>query len=94
MRIRHLIAVLAQLTAFAAALNGPPVLQRDSTSSYQPRCRISPLDGSIIALPTQEQLDFQDKEIGMLVSKIRNHTVLPILTSCIKCRSTSTLQHT
>ena len=78
MRMRHLIVVLAQLAAFAAAsaTNGPPVLQRDSTSSYQPRYRISPLDGSIIALPTQEQLDFQDKEIGMLVSQIIKRVVL------------------
>lgn len=32
-----------------------------------PKYRISPLDGSIIALPTQEQLDFQDKEFGVLI---------------------------
>jgi alpha-L-fucosidase len=32
-----------------------------------PRYRISPIDGSIIALPTQEQIDFQDKEFGVLI---------------------------
>lgn len=32
-----------------------------------PKYRISPLDGSIIALPTREQLDFQDKEFGVLI---------------------------
>lgn len=34
---------------------------------YKPRYRISPIDGSKIALPTKEQLDFQDKEIGVLI---------------------------
>ena len=29
--------------------------------------RISPIDGSIIALPTKDQLDFQDKEFGILI---------------------------
>lgn len=29
--------------------------------------RISPMDGSIIALPTQKQLDYQDKEITALI---------------------------
>lgn len=32
-----------------------------------PRYRISPLDGSTIALPSQDQLDFQDKEMGILI---------------------------
>lgn len=36
-------------------------------STYQPKFRISPIDGSKIALPTKEQLDFQDKEIGVLI---------------------------
>jgi len=35
--------------------------------TYKPRYRISPIDGSKIALPTKEQLDFQDKEIGVLI---------------------------
>lgn len=38
-----------------------------ATTSYKPKYRISPIDGSKIALPTKEQLDFQDKEIGVLV---------------------------
>lgn len=33
----------------------------------EPRYRISPIDGSKIALPTAEQLAFQDKEIGVLI---------------------------
>jgi alpha-L-fucosidase len=43
----------------------PGLVQRDSPSS--PKYRISPIDGSKIALPTKEQLDFQDKEIGVLI---------------------------
>ncbi|KXG51082.1 Glycoside hydrolase, family 29 [Penicillium griseofulvum] len=35
--------------------------------SYQPKFRISPIDGSKIALPTKEQLAFQEKEIGVLI---------------------------
>jgi alpha-L-fucosidase len=35
--------------------------------TYKPKYRISPIDGSKIALPTKEQLDFQDKEIGVLI---------------------------
>ncbi|KAK5788652.1 hypothetical protein VI817_009610 [Penicillium citrinum] len=35
--------------------------------AYKPKYRISPIDGSKIALPTKEQLDFQDKEIGVLI---------------------------
>ena len=43
----------------------PGVVQRDTP--YSPKYRISPIDGSKIALPTKEQLDFQDKEIGVLI---------------------------
>jgi hypothetical protein len=32
-----------------------------------PNYRISPLDGSIIAIPTQKQLGFQEKEFGVLI---------------------------
>ena len=34
---------------------------------YKPSYRISPIDGSKIALPTKEQLAFQDREIGVLI---------------------------
>lgn len=34
---------------------------------YKPNYRISPIDGSKIALPTQKQLSFQDREIGLLI---------------------------
>ena len=37
------------------------------TTKYRPKYRISPIDGSKIALPTKEQLDFQDREIGVLI---------------------------
>lgn len=40
---------------------------RQSSNSSYPNYRISPVDGSIIALPTQDQLDFQDREMGMLI---------------------------
>ncbi|KAJ5090524.1 Glycoside hydrolase family 29 [Penicillium argentinense] len=38
-----------------------------AAGTYKPQYRISPIDGSKIALPTKEQLDFQDKEIGVLI---------------------------
>ncbi|ROV97404.1 hypothetical protein VMCG_06945 [Cytospora schulzeri] len=38
-----------------------------SLNGTYPKYRISPLDGSTIALPTQDQLDFQDKEMGILI---------------------------
>ncbi|KAJ6023727.1 Glycoside hydrolase family 29 [Penicillium herquei] len=38
-----------------------------SASTIEPKFRISPIDGSKIALPTKEQLAFQDKEIGVLI---------------------------
>lgn len=34
---------------------------------YEPNYRTSPVDGSKIAIPTQEQLAFQDKEVGVLI---------------------------
>lgn len=40
---------------------------REDLNETYPRYRISPLDGTIIALPTQAQLDFQDREMGMLI---------------------------
>ncbi|ROW12005.1 hypothetical protein VPNG_05268 [Cytospora leucostoma] len=39
---------------------------RDLNETY-PKYRISPLDGSIIALPSKDQLEFQDKEMGILI---------------------------
>lgn len=41
--------------------------QSDGTNSTYPTYRISPLDGSVIALPTADQLAFQDKEMGILI---------------------------
>ncbi|RDW90969.1 hypothetical protein BP5796_02134 [Coleophoma crateriformis] len=38
-----------------------------NVTTIAPKYRISPLDGSTIALPTQDQLDFQDKEFGVLI---------------------------
>lgn len=54
-------ACLSSATPFTIGLrtNDP----RNSKSNY----RISPVDGSKIALPTKEQLAFQDKEIGVLI---------------------------
>ena len=56
-------AIALCCAAVSAAVTAPNLARRD----YQPKYRISPLDGSIIALPTQEQLAFQDKEIGVLI---------------------------
>ncbi|KAH8760563.1 alpha-L-fucosidase [Diaporthe sp. PMI_573] len=36
-------------------------------NSQPEKYRLSPVDGTKIALPTQEQLDFQDREFGMLI---------------------------
>jgi len=51
-----------------------------------PRYRISPIDGSIIALPTQQQLDFQDKELGVLI-----HFEMGTYLSIDGCNSISSL---
>lgn len=54
--------LLGLLASAHASGNNSPVAQ-----PYKPKYRISPIDGSKIALPTKEQLDFQDKEIGVLI---------------------------
>ena len=63
------MAILTKFLAgmcLAALVSGAPgAVERDTP--YSPKYRISPIDGSKIALPTKEQLDFQDKEIGLLV---------------------------
>lgn len=38
-----------------------------ANAAPEPKYRISPIDGSTIALPTKQQLDFQDKEVGVLI---------------------------
>ncbi|KAH8821949.1 glycoside hydrolase family 29 protein [Xylogone sp. PMI_703] len=38
-----------------------------ASAAITPKYRLSPIDGSVIALPTQEQLDFQDREIGVII---------------------------
>ncbi|OAQ78051.1 alpha-L-fucosidase [Purpureocillium lilacinum] len=53
--------LLLSLAALAAAVS-----VRDA-AAYKPKFRISPIDGSKIALPTREQLTWQDKEIGVLI---------------------------
>ncbi|KAI5302455.1 hypothetical protein KEM56_000685 [Ascosphaera pollenicola] len=56
----------AGLLNIAAAATIPP-LKANRASSIKPKYRISPLDGSRIALPTKSQLEFQDREIGVLI---------------------------
>lgn len=55
----------------AMATNPPQVPSRRTTprdlDGTYPKYRISPLDGSIIALPSEDQLEFQDKEMGILI---------------------------
>ncbi|OBT51622.1 hypothetical protein VE04_09355, partial [Pseudogymnoascus sp. 24MN13] len=46
---------------------GLAILATGSSATVAPRFRTSPIDGSKIALPTKEQLAFQDREIGVLV---------------------------
>ncbi|KAK2595478.1 hypothetical protein QQS21_006818 [Conoideocrella luteorostrata] len=58
-----LVTLLCVLIAVEAA----SPLPRTSSPSYKPNYRISPMDGSKIALPTREQLAFQDREIGALI---------------------------
>ena len=55
------------LATHASALTGHGLQDRQTATPYKPKYRISPIDGSKIALPTKEQLAFQDKEIGMLI---------------------------
>ncbi|KAJ7745336.1 alpha-L-fucosidase [Mycena metata] len=57
--------LFACCAAAAAASASAGNTQRLATPS--PRFRISPLDGSVIALPTADQLAFQDREMGMLI---------------------------
>ncbi|KAI0141219.1 family 29 glycoside hydrolase [Xylariaceae sp. FL1272] len=61
---------LACLTALAATAHA-------ALQGAHPNYRLSPLDGSVIALPTPDQLSFQDKEIGMLIH-FEIATYLPI----------------
>lgn len=59
------LTVLLGLYALASA--SPTPNAENDPKSYKPKYRISPIDGSKIALPTKPQLDFQDKEIGLLI---------------------------
>ncbi|KUJ24663.1 glycoside hydrolase family 29 protein [Mollisia scopiformis] len=45
----------------------PTTASSSSTAVPTPHYRISPIDGSIIALPTKDQLAFQDREYGVLI---------------------------
>lgn len=55
-------AVVALTIAATASATTPP-----ASAPWQGTYRISPIDGSKIALPTKEQLEFQDREIGALI---------------------------
>jgi alpha-L-fucosidase len=55
------------LYALLAGASLPTYVVAASNTTYQPKYRISPIDGSKIALPTGQQLAFQDKEIGVLI---------------------------
>lgn len=61
----RLVTLLGSLAGVRAA----SLSTRDSNSNspYTPKYRTSPIDGSKIALPTKEQLAFQDREIGALI---------------------------
>ncbi|KAI3396519.1 hypothetical protein diail_12139, partial [Diaporthe ilicicola] len=67
--LRQLYYLLAATAAVAASIDHAPSkhpARRDLNGTY-PSYRVSPIDGTKIALPTQDQLDFQDREIGMLI---------------------------
>lgn len=64
MALLELLAVVCLATCVAARV---PSVTRRNTSPYTPKYRISPIDGSKIALPSQEQLTFQDMEIGVII---------------------------
>lgn len=63
------IAQLAAASTVCARISAPPThhARRQDTNTSYPSYRLSPLDGSVIALPTPDQLAFQDKEMGMLI---------------------------
>lgn len=71
MRAKDLLGVcwvLAASVACASSSRSPlPYARRQDSNGTYPNYRISPIDGTVIALPTQDQLDFQDKEMGMLI---------------------------
>lgn len=69
LRLVHFLVAAATTAVAAASFHQPPASyhdRRDLNGTY-PRYRVSPIDGSKIALPTQDQLDIQDKEIGILI---------------------------
>lgn len=51
----------------ASGLATSALVAAQSDSTHKPNYRTSPLDGSKIALPTKEQLAFQDNEVGVLI---------------------------
>lgn len=61
------LAAPAVAAAAAAGIPGTSHTERRATAKYEPNFRISPLDGSKIALPTKEQLAWQDQEIGVII---------------------------
>lgn len=48
-------------------VSNPWLIKRDNPGISSPKYRVSPIDGSKIALPTKEQLAWQDKEIGVII---------------------------
>jgi alpha-L-fucosidase len=63
--MKYSFGLLAGCMALASASSA--TVTTAATALPTPRYRISPIDGSTIALPTQEQLDFQNKEFGVLI---------------------------
>lgn len=67
--LRLLHFLVAAAASSVASIHQPPLVHSDrrAVNGTYPRYRVSPIDGSKIALPTQDQLYFQDKEIGVLI---------------------------
>ncbi|KAE8450583.1 hypothetical protein EG329_005927 [Mollisiaceae sp. DMI_Dod_QoI] len=85
--MRYALGILgACAVRFASATSNATTTSSSIVAVPTPSYRISPLDGSIIALPTKEQLDFQDKEYGVLI-----HFEMGTYLSIDGCNSISSL---
>lgn len=62
-----IVATVAICTAAGLTRASSQHAAHRSLNGSYPRYRVSPLDGSTIALPSQDQLNLQDKEMGILI---------------------------
>jgi alpha-L-fucosidase len=62
-----LYALFGTCTGAYGLTTSSQLVKRDDAGLSIPKYRISPIDGSKIALPTKEQLAWQDNEIGVII---------------------------